>query len=399
MSGVNSDATQHEPRQNDPRQYRINRRRLLLSAAGGLGALTVSAGAGWWARRDPAHGPRIWSTTAPGRQIVLPAESQASLYVSGYDGRVSALDPRTGAVRWSKAVSTPEIADTPSGLPLAVGDGVVCVTTPTRVHVLAAESGEARWEVPVPDWRDVPWEQGPAVGSGGVLAPYGTTLRSYDVADGSLRWSGPPNSSGVPVVAGDTVYTPGRPTGLRAFDIHSGEQRWEQNAVRAVQVKGGPAVRQGVAYLADCDGPEMRNPAVLALDATTGRVRWRRAQPRMLTSCPPVVTDGTVCLLSGNTLTVLDADTGDTRWTATTPVGLGRGESSMTAADGTAYVGTNDDRLYAYDLATGRLRWQDEPEHLRSDTEFTRISLAATGTAVYRASRTGVHALGAVPSA
>ncbi|MFJ9841389.1 PQQ-binding-like beta-propeller repeat protein [Kitasatospora sp. NPDC101155] len=135
--------------------------------------------------------------------------------------------------------------------------------------------------------------------------------------------------------------------------------------------------------------------------------RWTRrpagcaggARPRMLTSCPPVVTDGTVCLLSGDALTVLDADTGDTRWTATTPVGLGRGESSMTAADGTAYVGTNDDRLYAYDLATGRLRWQDEPEHRRSDTDFTRISLAATGTTVYRASRTGVHALGAVPSA
>ncbi|MFI9363213.1 hypothetical protein ACIG5E_19480 [Kitasatospora sp. NPDC053057] len=54
---------------------------------------------------------------------------------------------------------------------------------------------------------------------------------------------------------------------------------------------------------------------------------------------------------------------------------------------------------YAFDLATGRLRWQDEPEHLGTDGEFTVVSLAAAGTAVYRGSRTGVHAFGALPSA
>ncbi len=392
MSGVNTDAPQ-----NEPVRHRINRRRLLLSAAGGVGALAVSAGAGWWARRDPARGPRLWSSSAPGDRIALPAESGGSLCVSGYDGRVSALDPRTGAVRWSKAVVAPGVADTPSGLPLAVGDGVVCVTAPDRVHVFDAASGEARWEVPVPDWRDVPWSQSPAVGGGGVFAPYGTTLRSFDVADGSLRWSGPPNSSGRLVVAGDTLYTPGRPAGLRAFDTRGGELRWEQNSVRTVQVAGGPSVHQGAVYLADCD-PDMGNPAVLALDAGTGRVRWRRAQPKVL-GCPPSVADGTLCLFSGDRLTALDADTGETRWAVTTAIGLGRGESSMTAADGIAYVGTNDDRLYAFDLATGRLRWQDEPEHLGTGGEFTVVSLAAAGAAVYRGSRTGVHALGALPSA
>ncbi|MFJ9690544.1 PQQ-binding-like beta-propeller repeat protein [Kitasatospora sp. NPDC101183] len=70
---------------------------------------------------------------------------------------------------------------------------------------------------------------------------------------------------------------------------------------------------------------------------------------------------------------VVDAATGDTRWTAEVPVGLGRGVSSLAAADGGVYVGTND--------------------------EYARVPVAAAGSAVFRGSGSGLHALGALPSA
>lgn len=364
-----------------------------MSAAGGAGALAVAASVGRWARRDDARGPRIWSTTAAGGRVALNTGTQNGLYVSGYDGRVSALDPHTGTVRWSSEVTTPGHADTLDGCPMAVADGLVCATSLTRLQVLDAATGAVRWQAEEPDSMTAEWGDGPAVAGGRVFAAYGGALRSYDAATGELRWSGPADTSGVPAVAGDTVYTAGKSAGVRAHDANSGEQRWEQNAVGRQFT--GPVVRSGVLYTADFD-QATKSSTVYALDAATGRVRWQQAE-QDVPGCPLAVTDGTVLLLGGPRLTALDADTGRTRWTAAVPSGLGLGGNAVTATADTVYVGTNDDRVYAHDLATGHLRWQDEPK--RTGNERTGIYLAATGTAVYQGGRRGVHALGAVPSA
>ncbi|MEU8517412.1 PQQ-binding-like beta-propeller repeat protein [Kitasatospora sp. NPDC048722] len=362
-----------------------------MSAAGGVGALAVAASVGWWARHDDASGPRIWSTTAAGGRVALNTGAQDGLYVSGYDGRVSALDPRTGAVRWSSEITTPGHADTLDGCPMAVAEGLVCVTSLTRLQVLDAATGAVRWQVEEPDTMDAEWGDGPAVAGGRVFAVYGGALRSYDAATGELRWSGLPDTGGAPAAVGATVYTAGTPGGVRAFDARSGEQRWEQNAVGKQFT--GPVVRSGGVFVADFD-QTTKSSTVYALDAATGRVLWRQAKQDTGTLA---VSDGTVLLLGGSRLTALDAETGAIRWTTAVPLGLGLGGNAVTATADTVYIGTNDDRVYAHDLATGRLRWQDEPK--RTGNERTGIYLAAAGTAVYQGGRRGVHALGAVPSA
>ncbi|WP_033332247.1 PQQ-binding-like beta-propeller repeat protein [Streptomyces novaecaesareae] len=390
-----------------PAPPRINRRRLLLSAAGGLGALAVCGGAGWWARRDTARGPRLWGSAALGGRVVLPAGARQGLYASGYDGSVRAIDPGSGAVLWSREIGAADpdggspgwqLADS-GGWPLASGDGVVCVVSQARVQarvqVLDAASGDLRWEVALPDWAPSAWQQDPAVGGGGVYTVHGSSLHCHDTADGALRWSSDPGVSGRLALAGDTVFAAGERSGLLAFDARGGERRWAQAAVG--RANGAPVVERGVVYVAQSgEGPG--SATVFALDAASGQVLWRRGRMDVPQG-PLSAADRTLCLLSGARLTALDAATGETRWTAAVPVGLGRGTGSMTAADGTAYVGTNDDRLFAFDLATGRLRWQDEPEHLDAAGEYTRVFLAAAGSAVFRGSRTGLHALGALPSA
>ncbi|MFE6868149.1 PQQ-binding-like beta-propeller repeat protein [Kitasatospora sp. NPDC057692] len=389
MNGVTSDTTHHTPS-----PQRINRRRLLLSAAAGLGALAVPAGARWWAVRENARGPRLWDAAAGGGRVVPSADPRGHLYVAGYDGSVRALDPGTGTVRWAAEVSTADDAGNRGGWPLAEGGGVVCVNSATKVQVFDAASGERRWEIAVPDWRDLSTPQGVAVVGDSVITVEGASLRAFDAATGQARWIGPPVVSGAPLVAGDTVYLPGRSAGLLAFDVRSGEQRWAQDGVGFVL--DPPVVHGGIVCLADTD-LAAGGSTVFALDAATGRVLWKRAQRSGVTG--PVAAGGAVCLLKGDRLLALDAATGDERWTATVPPGMGRGMSSLTAADGAVYVGTNDDRLFAYDLTTGRLRWQDEPEHLTADTAFTWVSLAAAGSAVYRGSRTGLRAFAALPRA
>ncbi|MFF7994954.1 PQQ-binding-like beta-propeller repeat protein [Kitasatospora xanthocidica] len=442
MSSVNSDSTQHETRNETgnetrhetrddptPKRPQIDRRRLLLSAAGGLGALAVTGGVGWWVRRPQAHGPRLWSAADLGGRVVLPAGAQRGLFASGYDGRVRALDPGTGAVRWSREVRAAAPVDdlgvwqldSSGGWPVAAGDGVVCVVSTSHVQVFDAASGEPRWEVALPREAESGWRQGPVVGGGAVFAVHGSALRCYDAASGTVRWSGGPGGpgvsgapdtsgasgasgpsgvpdssgvSGVLALDGDTVYAAGQRGGLLAFDARGGERRWAQQAVGVLDTP--PVVGRGVVHVLE-NGPTPGSARVFALDAATGRVVWQRGQ--LPVAGPLSVADRSVCLLGGGRLMALDADTGETRWTAEVAVGLGRGVSSMTAADGAVYVGTNDDRLFAFDLASGLPRWRDEPERLREDTEFTRVFLAASGSAVFRGSRSGLRALGAPPSA
>ncbi|MFJ9605995.1 PQQ-binding-like beta-propeller repeat protein [Kitasatospora sp. NPDC101176] len=389
MFDVNPDAAV----QNPPARPPINRRRLLLSAAGGVGALALVGGARWWADRGAERGPRLWDTTAASGRVLLADGPQQAVYVSGYDGTVRALDPGTGAVRWSRTVGAPDpVTESIGGRPAVVGSGVVCVTGTTGLQAFDAATGEPRWQVPVPEWSDLPWGTGPALGGGTVYAVHGGSLHAYDAATGETRWSRAADVSGHLAADGDGVYAAGAAAGVRAFDARTGGPRWTEDTL--VPTGSTPLVHRGAVLFAHATGAAATT-GVSSLDAATGRVRWRRTQ-RGATNCPLSVAGGTACFLSGTRLTGFDTETGEPRWQSSVVAGLGRGESSMTVAEGGVYVGTNDERLFAYALDTGKLRWQDAPEKLRSDTEYTRVSLAATGTTVFRSTLNGgVHALGA----
>ncbi|MGW2545083.1 outer membrane protein assembly factor BamB family protein [Kitasatospora sp. NPDC001574] len=377
----------------DPVPRPLGRRRLLLSAAGGAAALAVGGGAGWWARRDADTGHRLWSRTHTGGRIALPPSPRSSLYLAGLDGTVEALDLRTGAARWSTAIGFRKPADPSYGWPVAAGDGLVCVATDSQVQALDAASGTLRWTAEAPESPEGPGSasvRGTAV-DGGVFATYDDRLHAYDTATGAHRWSTTTAGGFAPVVAGDTVYLAGNEERITAVDASSGERRWEQ---RAVGGPGGrPVVHQGVVHLTTAD---QQAPSVLALDAATGRVLWQRARFGHWLLSPSSVADGTVCLSRSDQVTALDAVTGETRWTAQVPPGLGAGTSSTTVADGMVYVALNDDRLHALDLATGRFRWRDEPSSF--GTQYTDLSLAAHDGVVYRGSRTGVYAAAASPT-
>ena len=94
----------------------------------------------------------------------------------------------------------------------------------------------------------------------------------------------------------------------------------------------------------------------------------------------PAVMGGTVYVGSeDDKVYALDAATGHVRWTYTTGRGVG---ASPAVADGTVYVSSTDHKVYALDAATGHVRWT-YPTGLVVGSSLSLSSPAVAGGTVY----------------
>lgn len=157
-----------------------------------------------------------------------PAVADGRVFVGGGIGSRSffAFDARTGARLWEATVS--DVGPTAA---LVHGGRVVFGSESCHVHVLDAETGEVLWERVLGD----PITAAPAIADG----------RIFEVYPGPRGWA------------------------VAALALDDGTPLWSttigHNAIDAPVVKGG------VVYLTLTQGD------VVALDARTGRVRWRAA--------------------------------------------------------------------------------------------------------------------------
>ncbi len=174
-----------------------------------------------------------------------------------------------------------------------------------------------------------------------------------------------------PVVSGDQVFVGSSDTHLYAIDRATGTQRWRFATKGAIS--SSPAVHDGLVFISSLDGK------VYAVDAASGKERWsfatqgerRYTAPGIHGAIPrtermpdpfdvflssPVVANGTVYIGSGDQhIYALDAATGALKWKFATGDVV---HASPAVARGTVFVGSWDRNLYALDAATGRERWR-----------------------------------------
>jgi outer membrane protein assembly factor BamB len=197
------------------------------------------------------------------------------------------------------------------------------------------------------------WAQLLSSGARGGFNPYENVLGPGNVGGMVELWhkssavgidSSPVVSNGLVYIAEADFWTTDQ---LLAYNALTGRLRWSANTWG--DVHGAPAVANGVVYVAT----ERGNQYLEAFDATTGTQLWSAP---VGSYCSPAVADGTVYLtgLDGR-LYAFDAASGALRWN-TPNISLGP-FSSPSAAKGMAYVGSGDGNLYAFDAATGTQQW------------------------------------------
>jgi outer membrane protein assembly factor BamB len=162
-----------------------------------------------------------------------------------------------------------------------------------------------------------------------------------------------------PAVAYGRVYLPTFDGRFYALDGRTGKVVWSKRTQRCGWAS--PAVHDRVVYAtfighrATCgDSVPGTDGIVVAWDAYSGKVRWRRRTGPNESS--PLVAGGLVYVGDWDgTVWALDARTGRTRWTYRT---TGRIKGSPALSGGRLYVGDYDGSLYALHARTGRLAWR-----------------------------------------
>ncbi|WP_433211699.1 PQQ-binding-like beta-propeller repeat protein [Microtetraspora malaysiensis] len=248
---------------------------------------------------EAATGRQRWRFRVPG-DLGSVAMAADTVYVSSQEGQVgneqgllSALDAKTGALRWRSRLGAANL--TPAGYLTATGEAVFAVTG-TKVAALDPATGKARWRT-----------------------RFGDAVR-YD-----------------PIVIGGTVYLGDLAGRTYALDTASGEERWRLTTAGDSGL-WSVAESRGVVYVG---GRHLH-----ALDPVSGEERWSRP----LTARVSVHEDTVFAQDEGGTLHALDAATGAPRWRFQTG---GDFQTRPVVAGGLVYVGSSNGNLYALRATDG----------------------------------------------
>jgi outer membrane protein assembly factor BamB len=170
------------------------------------------------------------------------------------------------------------------------------------------------------------------------------------------------------VVAGGVYAAAGDGTVVK-LDAKSGRELWRVNAGRALS--GGVGCDGSLVAVGSEEGE------VIALEADTGKVRWRtRVSSEVLSSSPVVTGDLVLARSADSRLFGLDARDGKRRWLyqrASAPLSV-RAPFGIAVSRGLAYAGFSGGKLLAISLANGSPRWEGTVALPRGATELERVT-------------------------
>ncbi|MDP9383330.1 MAG: PQQ-binding-like beta-propeller repeat protein [Chloroflexota bacterium] len=329
------------------------------------GAFTQLRGA--YHQPGPSMRPVLaWRFGAPGGVSSAPAVKDGVVYFGTTQGRFYALDAATGIERWMFQTggwirSAPDIA----------GDLIYFGSDDNNVYALERQTGRLIWRTqldspvraPVTATLDTVYA---GTQEGEVYALDALTPRE------KWRFSAGDPITGRPVLLGDRVIFGTYDGDLIALDVRRGGRLWTAPDVASSTV-ASPSAWTDTVYGASAYG------YVAAVDARTGRVRWRERLGGSAVTTPTVTGDGKRVLAavtdgSRGWLASLDTRNGRIAWIEPLPAAT---DSSPALVGDVVYLGTKDDSLYTFNARNGKRGWRFRT---RGDVDSSPV---VTGGRVY----------------
>ena len=346
----------------------------------------------------PRPGQVIWFTQ--GRAQGVPAQNASTVFFPGAAHEVTALDKRSGAVRWTAI--TPETSARTLGLGAVAGDKAI-VLADRLLYAFDPTTGAPKWvfgtagmlpaqSIPVA-WRDV-------VISGSLEGQ----VYSIDMESGALLWNRSiiPSAAGTavafdPVVTDSVVFVgvaerePRFYGGVAALNVRTGDSLWysaflPRTGMYSSACNGLVSVSNGIVIATASDGQ------VYALEAATGRKLWSAPHDAALSENEDLRYSrivGSVVVVGSTSgyITGLDLNSGAMLWR--TNAGRGSASDPLTADDRRVYIVHSGGQLTAIEASTGRIDWRYEEPSMSGTLFYAAI---VDSLAVYAGGRTGFFA-------
>jgi outer membrane protein assembly factor BamB len=240
--------------------------------------------------------------------------------------------------------------------PVAAVGNVYVSDLDRRLLAIDAHSGRPRWIAPIASSLTF----APTVAGGVGYLTNGGELTAFDPGTGRQLWQRssdpatlyptPSVSSGLAFLGGTPRTSPGEYL-LTAYDARTGEPRWTYQV--PARVGGDPAPSPGLVHVGGDDG------FLRALDATRGGLRWQQNLGAPIRSTPRAAGGSVLVTTDAHGIVAVDAATGRIRWRAR-PGTYGSVTGSLFVIRETTVFFGAPGRLFAHDLADGRLRWQHD---------------------------------------
>jgi outer membrane protein assembly factor BamB len=214
--------------------------------------------------RDNREPTRKWAINLDGPIQSSPLLDRDTLFVSGLDSKLYALDIENGKRRWNFPTRGPILAS-----PILAGSTLYIGSTDHGLYAIDPANGHERWRFDAgsPIYATV------AVTQGIVCVPCNGKIYGVDVQSGLMKWSRP--ASGLfqsHVVADrDTFYFGGWDNTFYALDALTGTPRWSIKMGKTFYYSpaiAAPALGNGRVYVCTNDG------ILHALNAATGHEDW-----------------------------------------------------------------------------------------------------------------------------
>ena len=224
----------------DPESGRVRwKQDLDLALSGGVGyhgnSVFVGASEGLVMRLDAASGSEIWRAPVSGEVLSAPQGDGRYVVAQTYDGKLMGFDYETGEVRWTFTSDVPVLTLRGTGTPMILGDNASAGFADGKVVAINLRSGNVAWEVRVaiPQGRSeieriVDIDGSMAVQSNELyVASYQGRLAAIDTRSGRRLWQRNVSSvSGVGVGFGN-VYVADDDGTVSAFLRNGQGVRWQ----------------------------------------------------------------------------------------------------------------------------------------------------------------------------
>jgi len=319
------------------------------------------------------HGVK-WSFHTQGDVVSSPAVVNGVVYVGSNDGRLYAIDQRSGAQKWSFATGS-RVPSSP-----AVADGAVFFASyDGNFYAVNAATGKLRWKfadpgerrfaathlhgsVPVGETMPDPFDvylSSPVVWNGAVYFGSGDgNVYALDASTGSVRWTFKTGDvvHASPAIADGRLYIGSWDSYFYALDANTGREVWrfktgeDHDIHNQVGIQSSATIAEGVVYFG------CRDSHLYALDAATGKQRWAFDNKGSWVIVSPVVRDGKVYFATSDTATVRVVNTADGSAVASMQYHWPFFASPAIAGN-TLYVGGEDGKVVAIDLAAWKPAW------------------------------------------